>query len=53
MLTSQTAADAIYYAMTAEPQAVPMKINIQPDSHLFLISMIFASRVNQECAYVC
>lgn len=35
MLTPQTAADAIYYAMTAEPQAVPMEINIQPDSHLF------------------
>ncbi|PSF38103.1 oxidoreductase [Aphanothece hegewaldii CCALA 016] len=35
MLTAQTAADAIYYAITAEPQAVPMEINIQPDSHLF------------------
>ncbi|GFE67865.1 SDR family oxidoreductase [Chroococcus sp. FPU101] len=35
MLSPQTAADAIYYAMTAEPQAVPMEINIQPESHLF------------------
>jgi short-subunit dehydrogenase len=35
MLTAQTAADAIYFAMNAEPQAVPMEINIQPDSHLF------------------
>jgi short-subunit dehydrogenase len=32
MLTAQTAADAIYFAMNAEPQAVPMEINIQPDS---------------------
>ena len=35
MLTPQTAADAIYFALMAEPQAVPMEINIQPDSHLF------------------
>ncbi len=36
MLTPQTAADAIYFAMMAEPQAVPTEINIQPESHLFL-----------------
>jgi short-subunit dehydrogenase len=36
MLTVQTAADAIYFAINAEPQAVPTEITIQPDSHLFL-----------------
>jgi short-subunit dehydrogenase len=36
MLSPQTAADAIYFAMTAEAQAVPTEINIQPESHLFL-----------------
>ncbi len=35
MLTTATAAEAIAYALAAEPQAVPMEINIQPDSHLF------------------
>ncbi|ERT08219.1 short chain dehydrogenase family protein [Lyngbya aestuarii BL J] len=35
MLSSETAADAILFALSAEPQAVPMEINIQPDSHLF------------------
>ncbi|MCM0589009.1 MAG: SDR family oxidoreductase [Gloeotrichia echinulata IR180] len=35
MLSPQTAANAIFFALTAEPQAVPMEINIQPDSHLF------------------
>lgn len=35
MLSPQTAADAILYALQAEPQAVPMEINIQPESHLF------------------
>jgi short-subunit dehydrogenase len=35
MLSAQTAADAILFALSAEPQAVPMEINIQPDSHLF------------------
>jgi short-subunit dehydrogenase len=35
MLSAQTAADAIWFALSAEPQAVPMEINIQPDSHLF------------------
>jgi len=35
MLRPETAADAILYALSAEPQAVPMEINIQPDSHLF------------------
>lgn len=35
MLTPQTAADAIMFAIKADPQAVPMEINIQPESHLF------------------
>lgn len=35
MLSTETAASAILYALTAEPQAVPMEINIQPESHLF------------------
>lgn len=35
MLRPETAADAILFALTAEPQAVPMEINIQPESHLF------------------
>jgi short-subunit dehydrogenase len=35
MLSCQTAANAIFYALSAEPEAVPMEINIQPDSHLF------------------
>jgi NADP-dependent 3-hydroxy acid dehydrogenase YdfG len=36
MLSPQTAADAIWFALSAEPQAVPMEINIQPESHLFV-----------------
>ncbi len=35
MLSPETAAEAIAYALAAEPQAVPMEINIQPESHLF------------------
>ena len=35
MLSPETAANAIFFALSAEPQAVPMEINIQPDSHLF------------------
>lgn len=35
MLTPEIAASAIMYALAAEPQAVPMEINIQPESHLF------------------
>ena len=35
MLSPETAADAIVYALCADPQAVPMEINIQPESHLF------------------
>jgi NADP-dependent 3-hydroxy acid dehydrogenase YdfG len=35
MLSAQTAANAIMFALTSEPQAVPMEINIQPESHLF------------------
>lgn len=45
MLTPQTAADAILYALSAEPQAVPMEINIQPESHLFFkLGRIFAEK---------
>jgi short-subunit dehydrogenase len=36
MLTTETAANAIMFALSADPQAVPMEINIQPESHLFL-----------------
>ncbi|MCL1466542.1 SDR family oxidoreductase [Argonema galeatum] len=35
MLSTETAADAILFALRSEPQAVPMEINIQPESHLF------------------
>ncbi len=35
MLSTETAAEAILFALSAEPQAVPMEINIQPESHLF------------------
>jgi short-subunit dehydrogenase len=35
MLTPETAANAIFFALSADPQAVPMEINIQPESHLF------------------
>ncbi|TAE60506.1 MAG: SDR family oxidoreductase [Nostocales cyanobacterium] len=35
MLSCDTAAEAIFYALSAAPEAVPMEINIQPDSHLF------------------
>ncbi len=35
MLSTQTAADAIVYALSSDAQAVPMEINIQPESHLF------------------
>jgi short-subunit dehydrogenase len=35
MLRPETAADAIVYALSADPQAVPLEINIQPESHLF------------------
>jgi short-subunit dehydrogenase len=35
MLSCETAANAIFYALSLEPQAVPMEINIQPESHLF------------------
>ncbi|MBW4651465.1 MAG: SDR family oxidoreductase [Kaiparowitsia implicata GSE-PSE-MK54-09C] len=35
MLRPETAADAILFAIAAEPQAVPMEVNIQPESHLF------------------
>ncbi|MBE9185025.1 SDR family oxidoreductase [Microcoleus sp. LEGE 07076] len=35
MLTPETAANAIMFALAADPQAVPLEINIQPESHLF------------------
>lgn len=35
MLRPETAANAILFALSAEPQAVPLEINIQPESHLF------------------
>lgn len=35
MLRPETAADAIVYALSADPEAVPLEINIQPESHLF------------------
>ena len=35
MLSRETAADAIAFALSAPPEAVPMEINIQPESHLF------------------
>ncbi len=35
MLSTETAADAIVYALSSDVQAVPMEINIQPESHLF------------------
>ncbi|MBD2539261.1 SDR family oxidoreductase [Coleofasciculus sp. FACHB-SPT36] len=35
MLSPETAADAILFALSADPQAVPMEINLQPESHLF------------------
>lgn len=35
MLSAETAAQAIMFALSADPQAVPMEINIQPESHLF------------------
>jgi short-subunit dehydrogenase len=36
MLTTESAANAIMFALAADPQAVPMEINIQPESHLFI-----------------
>lgn len=36
MLRPETAATAIQFALMAEPQAVPLEVNIQPESHLFL-----------------
>ncbi|PZU97957.1 MAG: oxidoreductase [Pseudanabaena sp.] len=35
MLTPETAANAIMFALSADPMAVPMEINIQPESHMF------------------
>jgi hypothetical protein len=35
MLSADQAARAILFALTADPVAVPMEINIQPESHLF------------------
>ncbi|HEY9646781.1 MAG TPA: SDR family oxidoreductase [Chroococcidiopsis sp.] len=36
LLRPETAADAIFFALSAEPQAVPLEITIQPESHVFL-----------------
>lgn len=36
MLRPETAASAIWYALNSEPQAIPLEINLQPESHLFL-----------------
>lgn len=36
MLSPQTAVEAIWFALTSHPQAIPLEINIQPESHLFL-----------------
>ncbi|NJL89979.1 MAG: SDR family oxidoreductase [Coleofasciculaceae cyanobacterium SM2_1_6] len=35
MLTPTTAAQAIMFALNSPPQAVPLEINLQPESHLF------------------
>jgi short-subunit dehydrogenase len=35
MLTPATAAQAIMFAIAAPPEAVPLEINLQPESHLF------------------
>ncbi|MBE9123768.1 SDR family oxidoreductase [Tychonema sp. LEGE 07199] len=35
MLSTETAANAIMFALSSDPQAVPLEINIQPESHLF------------------
>jgi NADP-dependent 3-hydroxy acid dehydrogenase YdfG len=35
MLTPETAANAVMFALKADPHAIPMEINIQPESHLF------------------
>ncbi len=36
MLRPETAAAAILWALSAEPVAVPLEINLQPESHVFL-----------------
>ncbi len=35
MLRPETAVDAILFALQSDPQAVPLEINLQPESHLF------------------
>ncbi len=35
MLTPAMAAQAIRFALEAEPQAIPLEVNIQPESHVF------------------
>lgn len=35
MLSTDTAAKAIIFALESDPQTIPMEINIQPESHLF------------------
>jgi short-subunit dehydrogenase len=36
MLRPQTAASAILFALSTESQAIPLEVNLQPESHLFL-----------------
>jgi short-subunit dehydrogenase len=36
LLSPETAANAIVHALQVEPAAIPLEINIQPESHLFL-----------------
>ena len=36
MLRPETAAEAIVQALSVEPQAIPVEVNIQPESHVFL-----------------
>jgi short-subunit dehydrogenase len=36
MLSPESAAAAIVYALKADPHTVPLEINLQPESHLFL-----------------
>lgn len=35
VLSPETATAAILFALSCEPQAVPMEVTIQPESHLF------------------
>lgn len=35
MLRPETAAETILFALSLEPQAIPLEVNLQPESHLF------------------